>query len=583
MPFPEFLTSNKKRTGLILSIIVIFSGAIPLIIFTFFADPAHPYTITEITLETEDFTKIKAHIYTPKNMTGFHGGIVIGHGFTGNSRHMQMLAIELVKREFVVVSINFRGHGNSEGYLPSFADPNMINKLVLDMKAGIDYLEKLGNVNKIGLIGHSMGAMTALKTSDLYTEEINATVIIGMVGNSERGLRDFFGQNDSQSSSSYNLSRISNLLIANGRLEQMFTPEITLNFLKEYTNRSDVMLETLYGDFTAGNASKAVIGSGEHLFEPMDAHIIYESVAWFELAFYGGIRWDISLSAIYNQLFFAIALMGMIAFCFVIILYLHNYLWKDRIINPQKDVVKNASLVKLILYYILGAGIGATLLIPLGILFSEVLPVSMGQLLYAILVGTALGTLIMYYLLIRRTEGLGLHDIPQKIKSICSGTYGRSILYGILAALLLASGITLLANWSTVITLPTIREFGAIIGFAILFFPWLLIKEFFFRNIQSKLHFQNRFKEYFSMVGIGFLIDTILLWPLMLLTWGEGELLGFVALALTVVIIFSFIQQILVTWVYMYSGRNILGSTTFLCLFYAWMMINFYPFGLPLF
>jgi hypothetical protein len=85
------------------------------------------------------------------------------------------------------------------------------------------------------------------------------------------------------------------------------------------------------------------------------------------------------------------------------------------------------------------------------------------------------------------------------------------------------------------------------------------------------------------MVGIGIGLDSLLIVPLMLLIWGQGSIFGFLALALTVVLIYNVIQQILVTWVYMYSGRNLLGSTIFLCLFYAWMMVNFYPFGLPLF
>ncbi|MHA1763033.1 MAG: hypothetical protein ACTSYC_04640 [Promethearchaeota archaeon] len=42
---------------------------------------------------------------------------------------------------------------------------------------------------------------------------------------------------------------------------------------------------------------------------------------------------------------------------------------------------------------------------------------------------------------------------------------------------------------------------------------------------------------------------------------------------------FAIIQQILVTWVYMYSGRNIISSAAFLSILYAWMIVNFFPFG----
>jgi pimeloyl-ACP methyl ester carboxylesterase len=582
MSLKHFLLSNKKRTGLIISAIIILSGVIPLIIFTFFADPAHPYTITETTLITEDYTEIQADIYTPANMSGMHPGVVIGHGFTGNSKHMQLLAIELVKREFIVVNINFRGHGSSGGYLPSLADPLMVAILEQDMVAGIRYLQALGNINKIGLVGHSMGSMTALKTADDLTNVVNATVALGMVAGFEAGLLNLL-EGTSVTGTEYNLTHIRNLLLADGRYEQMFTPSVTLDFLKLYTNRSDVQLEQQYGDFTNGTAAKAVTGETEHLFEPLDPHIIYETAAWFELAFYGTIRWPISITAPYVSFSFALALIGMIALCFVAILYLHNYLWRDKNISLQTNRVQNTSIVRLVVFYIVATGLNIPFLLPLSILFSDVLPISMGQLLYAMMVGAAIGTLIMYYFILRKTEKLSFKAIPAKIKTMCSGKPWRSILFGILSAILLALGITAIADWSTVITFPTPREFGTIFGMTILFFPWLLIKEFYFRTVQGQLKFSNRFKEYFTMVGIGVIMDFVLLLPPMILCWGQGDIFGFLALILTVVLIYTVIQQILVTWVYMYSGRNILGSTIFLCIFYAWMMINFYPFGFPMF
>jgi len=563
-------------------LIILISGLIPLVVFTFFADSAHPYTIIETSLLTEDRVELTAHIYIPQNMSGTHPGIVIAHGFTGNSRHMQLLAIELVKREFVVVNINFRGHGSSGGYLPAFTDPNLTVVLERDMMAGIKYLQSLGNIDRIGLVGHSMGSMTSLRTADDHSNMINASVLLGMVVGFEAGFRNFIEQ-QTETAPEVNLSHIHNLLIANGRYEQMFTPAVTLNFLKLYTNRTDVQLEQQYGSFTNGTAAKAVIGETEHLFEPHDAHIIYETVAWFELAFYGSIRWPISLTAPYALLSFAITLIGVIALCFVVILYFHNYLWKDRAVDPQRNQLKQTHLLKMVVGYV-GAGlVGLLFLIPGLFLFSEILPVSLGELIYGLAFGIGVGILIFYYFVTRKTEQTSLRFIPAKIWTMCSHTYWRAICFGALAALLLTASITTVANWSTVITFPTPREFGAIFSIAFLFFPWLLLKEFYFRTIQGQLHFSNRFKEYFSMVGIGIGLEALLTVPLMLVIWGQGSLYGFLALALTVVLIFNIIQQILVTWIYMYSGRNILGSTVFLSLFYAWMIVNFYPFGLPLF
>ena len=179
----------------------------------------------------------------------------------------------------------------------------------------------------------------------------------------------------------------------------------------------------------------------------------------------------------------------------------------------------------------------------------------------------------MYYFLLRK-ERLGFRDIPSKFKVMCSANPKLSIFYGFSVAIIYIASIAAISHWSNTATIPTIIELLVMLYITALFFPFLLIKEFYFRVIQGRLNEPNRLKEYFKMTGIGILIDNLLFVPIMILLLGSD----FLALALTVVILFSIIQQILVTWVYIFSGRNILGSTLFLCIFYAWMIINFYPF-----
>ena len=121
MSLKNFLKSNKKRTGVIISVILIVSGIIPLIIFTFYADPTNQYTISPKTLISADNTQIDTLVYTPKETTGNLPGVVVGHGFCGNKQFMQYISIELVKRGFVVVDIDFRGHGSSSGSIEFFS------------------------------------------------------------------------------------------------------------------------------------------------------------------------------------------------------------------------------------------------------------------------------------------------------------------------------------------------------------------------------------------------------------------------------------------------------------------------------
>ncbi|MBY9021876.1 MAG: hypothetical protein KGD67_12535, partial [Candidatus Lokiarchaeota archaeon] len=134
--------------------------------------------------------------------------------------------------------------------------------------------------------------------------------------------------------------------------------------------------------------------------------------------------------------------------------------------------------------------------------------------------------------------------------------------------------------WSQSPLFLTTREIGTIIGLTFLFFPLLFVKEFYYRTVQSKLNPSNKFKEYFKMVFIGIFMDNMLTTIIALLTWGSGNnALSFIALSLTATFVMSVIQQILVTWVYMYSGRNIMGSTIFLCILYSWIIVNFFPFS----
>ena len=545
MSIIRYLTSDKKRLGIVVSIAIIMIGVIPLIYYTYYADPDRSYKIEQKTLTSEDGTRIEALIYKPKGIS--HEGIVVGHGYCGNKRYMQPLCIELVKRGFTVVNIDFRGHGSSDGHLPIREDENRYFGLKLDMEAGIDYLEDIDDIEQIGLVGHSMGAYTAVKVSEDHPDKIEATVSIGHIPDED-----------------YDFDDISNLLVAIGQYEQSNTEEEALEFLEEYTGKENVKVGEQYGDFDNGDACKVVIGEGsEHLGANLNPTIVTEMIQWFELAFNGKKANDIELTMHYTQIFYRIALIGVISLIFVLTIYLSNHLFKNDFSYPEKEIVEKTSIKKLCAYYLIGFFIAFFLLLePLDLIFSPVTPIKNANTMLAILVGTAISIIILFYFLLRR-ERLGFKDIFSQIKIMCSANPKLSLIYGATAALLYTVSISALSHWSNTTTFPTFREVLLILYITALFFPFLLIKEFYFRIIQGKLNKSGRLKEYFKMTGLGIFIDNVLLLPVMIILWGSHSL----ALYLTVIILFSIIQQILVTWVYMHSGRNILGSTLFLCIF----------------
>ncbi|MHA1249228.1 MAG: alpha/beta hydrolase [Candidatus Helarchaeota archaeon] len=561
------LFNTKKKIALVIGLVLLVIGIIPLLIFTFWADPSHPYTITQIELTSADSTRLSALLYVPNNKTQKMPGVVVAHGFCGCKQFMNELSIELVKRQFVVVSIDFRGHGSSEGYLPAQHRQNN-EELMNDVMAAVYYLRNLSFVNnEIGLVGHSMGGRTVTSLSALYPNEFNATVSIGMIPSSE----------------TINITNIKNLLIAFGQYEQIFTKSMGLEFLKNYTKLSTVDEGILYGSFSAGNATKLVIGPGtEHLFEVQNPTIISETVNWLENAFYGTIRWPINLTCSYHFSFFILTIFAVVLIDFTLIAYIFQYLWKNRPVYTRKKSETTGTILKLVLGYVLCNLFGLILGLFLSSIFTDVLPVSLGNVLYGVLVGISTMIFIISYFLIlrRRSKKLKIRDFSVEFKELMSKNWARSSIFGVIAAILVMLTITSISHWSNSPIFLTGREIGTVIGMTILFFPWILVKEFYLRNIQRRLKTKNNIIEYFQMLGIGILIENIVLFPIMCITWANpNSNIAFLALALFVFILFSIIQQILVTWVFMHSGRNITGSALFLSIIYSYMIVNFFPFG----
>ena len=160
---------------------------------------------------------------------------------------------------------------------------------------------------------------------------------------------------------------------------------------------------------------------------------------------------------------------------------------------------------------------------------------------------------------------------------MCSIKPARSIFFGIIIALISILSIAAIWHWSVHHTLPTIRGAGKMILLTLISFPFFLIKEFYFRNVQGRLETSNKFEEYFVMVGIGIFMDNFLIISIIIIGKLNLAYLPPYALYLLAWVIFSIIQNITVTWVYINSGRNILGSTIFISIFYSWMIVVFFP------
>ena len=562
----QLLKSNRKMKALLIGVIILVVGVVSTVSLTYFADPGNPYTIERHTLESGDGTLIQSLIYTPLDTSSDCPGIVVGHGFCENKQYMQPLSIELVKRGFVVVNIDFRGHGSSDGYMSDF---ERNNGLVLDMLAGVEYLEALGFVDQIGLVGHSMGGGTSMLTALQNPTRINATVAIGAL---------------STFSSSGNITNIRNLLAVYALYDQGITETEGLSFLRSYTGNDEAEIGTLYGNFEDGTAAKVAVSPyGDHLLEPINSEIIYETVQWFENAFNGAPATDIQLTSQYLIVSLVVSLIGLVLVLFVFISYLGSYLFKGVQRHPLTEEENEKSPLKPILGYLLAALIGFVLLLPLSAFFVDVAPISMFNSVFAgQVVGLTTGVVIVTLLFSYSGGKLHLGTILARIKEMTSISPFKSVIYGLIAGLVNIGALIAMYDWSFIASMPTTRETGVIFALVFLLFPFFFLREFYLRGfIQERLSHSGRIREYFTMIIIAIFIDILIFIPVMMIGWQSASL-SFVALALTAVTLFIIFQQVFVTWVYMNSGRNILGSTVFYCILFAWMVICFYPFGQPM-
>jgi len=239
--------------------------------------------------------------------------------------------------------------------------------------------------------------------------------------------------------------------------------------------------------------------------------------------------------------------------------------------------------IKPILGYLLAAVIGFVLLIPLSSYFTDIAPITMFNSVFAgQVVGFTTGVLVAIFLFSLEGRRLHLERISERIKEMIANAPFLSILYGVIAGIITTLTLIAMYDWSFVTSLPTTRETGVIFALTFLLFPFFFLREFYLRGyIQERLRYSNRIREYFTMLLIAIVCDVLIFIPVMMVGW-QPATLGFVALALTAVTLFIIFQHVLVTWIYMYSGRNVLGSTIFYCILFAFMVICFYPFGQPM-
>jgi dienelactone hydrolase len=110
-------------------------------------------------------------------------GVVVAHGFAGSAKLMAQFGDSLAARGYVVVLLDFAGHGASRRTLPDGTASTGASTATLqhDLDVAAAHLRRLPEVDpsRIALVGHSMGASAVTRYAVAHPE-ITATVAMSL-------------------------------------------------------------------------------------------------------------------------------------------------------------------------------------------------------------------------------------------------------------------------------------------------------------------------------------------------------------------------------------------------------------------
>jgi dienelactone hydrolase len=114
---------------------------------------------------------------------GPYPGVVVAHGFSGSARLMAPFGDTLAARGYVVVLLDFSGHGANTRPLPDRAagTAESTRALQRDLDAAVTHLRSVPGVDpsRIALVGHSMGAGAVTRWAAAHPD-VTATVAISL-------------------------------------------------------------------------------------------------------------------------------------------------------------------------------------------------------------------------------------------------------------------------------------------------------------------------------------------------------------------------------------------------------------------
>ncbi|MBW3002392.1 lysophospholipase [Candidatus Woesearchaeota archaeon] len=133
----------------------------------------------EISFKNNKGQTLMGDLYVPEEKYKLkYPAVIVCHGLGGNkdAQNKVDLSEALSKKGFIVLRFDYSGHGKSEG---NYEDTT-VTQIIMDIQSAIEALYSLNKVDrkKLGLVGHSIGAVAAIIEAAKDTK-IKAAAAIG--------------------------------------------------------------------------------------------------------------------------------------------------------------------------------------------------------------------------------------------------------------------------------------------------------------------------------------------------------------------------------------------------------------------
>ncbi|HKM29659.1 MAG TPA: alpha/beta hydrolase [Bacilli bacterium] len=136
--------------------------------------------IKNIEITNKEGKTLRGFLTMPENFSG--DLVVMYHGFTGNKTehagHFRSLSRLLLVENMGSIRMDFSGNGESDGEFKDFT----FDTLIAEANLMLDYAKKVANVQRIILLGYSMGGAVAAMVAAKRFAEIDKMILWSPAG-----------------------------------------------------------------------------------------------------------------------------------------------------------------------------------------------------------------------------------------------------------------------------------------------------------------------------------------------------------------------------------------------------------------